>query len=508
MFSEESGHMVEKKKQRRSAAGCAATTKVGAFHVNAAPNPPTSTTTTTGDHHPDHHGRITEEDGRDDNEDDGEGYSASSLVERRMEIKARNNNNATLLFGDDDTSPPDVVDKDDDDRDNDEATALPPAEEESSGHHQQSELPRSMNDPSHQSDDSHSTTTFPSLILNEKMAIKARRLGLLSQQAVGTTTSCAHSGRSPPPPIVGPPPAEESSARRHQSGAFHNSSPSLMEKKIAIKSQRLGRALLSSGEEDEKLVTTADGTSENPSPKASTTHWEDGNEWDVECPSSDAAEAATAKTTTTTIPLETEVGNHNTFTTPRHDDSCLIEAHVVEEEDDQQPLHTAEAISEVSLKRKRRLQWLCSVAAFTIIIVVVVTVALSSKEEAALSEYDSLKNILEPVSGSAALFNETTPQHKAFQWLAFEDPAKLSAAASTTNSQVLIDRYVLALFYFATGGPTWSRDLSFLTNLSVCDWNFRAGEAADTSTVNGVECNNVGTVSEIRLGMCWTLAYY
>ena len=67
------------------------------------------------------------------------------------------------------------------------------------------------------------------------------------------------------------------------------------------------------------------------------------------------------------------------------------------------------------------------------------------------------------------LWNDSTPQGKAIWWLAEEDGLEVDPA----ESEVLVQRYALAVIFYATGGETWIHKAHFLSNMSVCDWNER-----------------------------------
>ena len=82
----------------------------------------------------------------------------------------------------------------------------------------------------------------------------------------------------------------------------------------------------------------------------------------------------------------------------------------------------------------------------------------------------------------------STPQGMAVTWLAGGDPAGLDVDA--TSFTELAERYVLALVYFATNGPTWEQQYLFLSSSSVCDWN--GGE-------EGVFCDQNGNIVELIL---------
>jgi hypothetical protein len=62
-----------------------------------------------------------------------------------------------------------------------------------------------------------------------------------------------------------------------------------------------------------------------------------------------------------------------------------------------------------------------------------------------------------------------TPTAQALDWMANTDRSNLDFV--TTRSSVLVERYALAVFYFATNGPAWFNRNNFLEPTSVCSWN-------------------------------------
>jgi len=66
--------------------------------------------------------------------------------------------------------------------------------------------------------------------------------------------------------------------------------------------------------------------------------------------------------------------------------------------------------------------------------------------------------------------NETyTYQYAALNWMAVVD---LETDIFSMSIQFLVERYVLALLYYSTGGDqAWAESLSFLSSSNVCDWN-------------------------------------
>lgn len=76
------------------------------------------------------------------------------------------------------------------------------------------------------------------------------------------------------------------------------------------------------------------------------------------------------------------------------------------------------------------------------------------------------------ISAIDALRNSDSPQHRAAKWLANKDGMKLAIPNSPVIGSHLtfVERYVLAVFYFATGGPGWTNQLNFLSDDHVCTW--------------------------------------
>jgi hypothetical protein len=90
------------------------------------------------------------------------------------------------------------------------------------------------------------------------------------------------------------------------------------------------------------------------------------------------------------------------------------------------------------------------------------------------------------VSSSHDLDQSGTAQHDALSWLANIDKF-LNASASAES---IVDRYVLAVVYYANGGINWNYQSMFLTNESVCAWH-------DDSVANGMGafCTNSKNIS-------------
>jgi hypothetical protein len=101
--------------------------------------------------------------------------------------------------------------------------------------------------------------------------------------------------------------------------------------------------------------------------------------------------------------------------------------------------------------------------------------------------------VLYGISGDA-LLDESSYQYQALQWIVFED--EMTAPQSPKFVASLIERYIIALLYFATNGPLWKSKYEFLTPRSVCDWN----EVVE-GDLFGAYCDTAGLVDTIYLGM-------
>jgi Leucine-rich repeat (LRR) protein len=76
------------------------------------------------------------------------------------------------------------------------------------------------------------------------------------------------------------------------------------------------------------------------------------------------------------------------------------------------------------------------------------------------------------ISSESDLKDTSKPQYKAAQWIANEDESDIPETNDYATSYSFVQRYVMAVFYYALNGPSWSNQLNFLsTALNTCDWN-------------------------------------
>lgn len=160
----------------------------------------------------------------------------------------------------------------------------------------------------------------------------------------------------------------------------------------------------------------------------------------------------------------------------------------------------ADAVSEKELKQAERGRCRKLLCCLVILIgaVVGIAVPLAKKDGEVItnapteaptlfSNEDYLLSVIGDLSGDE-IFNATTPQGKALEWLLENDTATTDLRAYDDDR--LRERYALAVFYYSTAGEEWQDPLNFLTELPVCNWtnpNLNAGVTCDanqTTVVN------------------------
>jgi hypothetical protein len=149
-------------------------------------------------------------------------------------------------------------------------------------------------------------------------------------------------------------------------------------------------------------------------------------------------------------------------------------------------------------KRKRRKPYVYAVLGIVSIMLVVGVIVLSvvvfggkngsdrSQTVILTARQESLNNIIHSNVDADMLKDPETPQYRAHQWLLYEDPLGLDPDSGASNERV-VQRYSLAVFYFATGGPeTWKSNNWMTGNECEDDWN-------------GVGCTDDGVVHVLSL---------
>lgn len=139
-------------------------------------------------------------------------------------------------------------------------------------------------------------------------------------------------------------------------------------------------------------------------------------------------------------------------------------------------------------KRNKKYIIIGGIATLIVVIVIVVAVVASGDSDESSSRESSLTNIISTVSTDEAFSDEGTPQFKAKEWLINVDSLKLTPS-ETVSDQRILQRYALAVFYYATGGPdSWEAN-SWLT-----------GDECSGQYWTGISCDYGGQVRAMAFG--------
>jgi hypothetical protein len=106
------------------------------------------------------------------------------------------------------------------------------------------------------------------------------------------------------------------------------------------------------------------------------------------------------------------------------------------------------------------------------------------------------------ISSKSNLDDITTPQFQAALWISDLDEMVMPIPDSRLhpNYHTFIQRYVLALLYFSTGGHNWIEKSFFLGKQSVCQWFNNLTLTDDEKLAYGVSCNKAGNVNQLLMG--------
>jgi hypothetical protein len=113
-----------------------------------------------------------------------------------------------------------------------------------------------------------------------------------------------------------------------------------------------------------------------------------------------------------------------------------------------------------------------------------------------VSDMELARDIFTPLSGNETLWDESSPQYKALWWIVHDDPANMMTTMqdeTQSSLNMIVERYVMALLYFATDGPNWFEQVNFLGNSSICGW------LVPSQSHDGVQCNDEGSAVQLSL---------
>lgn len=110
------------------------------------------------------------------------------------------------------------------------------------------------------------------------------------------------------------------------------------------------------------------------------------------------------------------------------------------------------------------------------------------------------------ISTETQLTTIGTPQNRAVEWLAFDDGLNMEVPDNGKKYTRFVERYVLAVFFYSTNGPSWTYSMKFLTGVDHCEWHddfltnggsiMRLG-VADCNTVASSEQTNGGLLATV-----------
>ncbi|CAJ1953693.1 unnamed protein product [Cylindrotheca closterium] len=101
--------------------------------------------------------------------------------------------------------------------------------------------------------------------------------------------------------------------------------------------------------------------------------------------------------------------------------------------------------------------------------------------------YDFLE--LHDVSTLDDLAEKGSPQNRAAHWIANYDAERVDIPSRDEDPGRLIQRYSLAVLYYALGGESWSTQLNFLASDHECGWNEEIPDENKEVFAVGVSCN-------------------
>jgi len=107
----------------------------------------------------------------------------------------------------------------------------------------------------------------------------------------------------------------------------------------------------------------------------------------------------------------------------------------------------------------------------------------------------------EDVSFEDQVTTPGSPQNRAAAFMAIDDAAQLEVPEykSAPDAFKFLQRYALAVFYYAMGGESWDFALNFLTPDETCIWFQTLRTTTGQRNNFGAQCNNEGHVSTILI---------
>jgi hypothetical protein len=93
------------------------------------------------------------------------------------------------------------------------------------------------------------------------------------------------------------------------------------------------------------------------------------------------------------------------------------------------------------------------------------------------------------------------PENMAATWIAGHDNLAVKIPVSTQDVDYtsFLERYALAVFYFALNGPDWADKISFLDGTHVCEWKSTLTLDDGEVVTYGITCNSIKEVTALLM---------
>jgi hypothetical protein len=99
----------------------------------------------------------------------------------------------------------------------------------------------------------------------------------------------------------------------------------------------------------------------------------------------------------------------------------------------------------------------------------------------------------------AALQDPTSPQSMAATWMATADGIDIPESNAYADSFPFVQRYTLAVLYFAWSSGNSSTSIPFLSSDDECDWNVETSIITGETITLGAQCNEAQEIDRLIL---------
>jgi len=158
-------------------------------------------------------------------------------------------------------------------------------------------------------------------------------------------------------------------------------------------------------------------------------------------------------------------------------------------------------------RRKTLLYAILAGVCLLLVIIIPVSIASSRKNTSSRGRTQALSQqssrfqetmaYLSDYVDNDSLADNHSPQFRAAEWMADDDPLQLPLE----KDGHFLQRYALVVFYYATQGEAeWTHQLKFLTDHHECDWNRNFTFDDGSSELFGVRCDDDKVVDQLVIG--------